>query len=420
MSASSAEDHWRYPGWRVVLGSFLGVSVGFGSLLVFTFSVFLKPLGSEFGWSREAISRAFAIAALTLAVCSPKLGQWLDRYGPRRIVLPCIAIFGLAFASLALLTPSLLHLYAVFLLIGIVGNATSQMGYTRAVATWFRRRRGLAFAIVVAGSATGSIFLPPLAQSLIASYGWRAAYAFLGALVLVLAIPAASLLVRERPVAPDRAEQPESGSTVRQGLHSPVFWILVTVLVLNSVSVNGAITHLSALLTDRGLAARQSSLIASALGAASFLGRIVAGWLLDRFFAPRVSFFLLLAPAAGIALLAIAATLPTAACAAVLVGIGLGGEADITPYLLTRYFGLRSFSALYGFTWTAYAIAGAIGPIAMGRVYDLTGSYSRLLLILALASALSAALMLRLPHYNDSLKTIANVHGPEAVSEPRP
>jgi len=419
MSASSAEDHWRYPGWRVVLGSFLGVSVGFGSLLVFTFSVFLKPLGAEFGWSREAISRAFAIAALTLAVCSPKLGQWLDRYGPRRIVLPCIAIFGLAFASLALLTPSLLHLYAVFFLIGIVGNATSQMGYTRAVATWFRRRRGLAFAIVVAGSATGSIFLPPLAQSLIASFGWRAAYAFLGALVLVLAIPAASLLVRERPAAPDRAEQPDSGSTVRQGLHSPVFWILVTVLVLNSISVNGAITHLSALLTDRGLAARQASLIASALGAASFLGRIVAGWLLDRFFAPRVSFFLLLAPAAGIALLAVAATLSTAACAAVLVGIGLGGEADITPYLLTRYFGLRSFSALYGFTWTAYAIAGAIGPIAMGRVYDLTGSYSRLLLILALASALSATLMLRLPHYNDSLKDIANVRGPEAVSEPR-
>ena len=411
MSASSAEDHWRYPGWRVVLGSFLGVSVGFGSLLVFTFSVFLKPLGAEFGWSREAISRAFAIAALTLAVCSPKLGQWLDRYGPRRIVLPCIAIFGLAFASLALLTPSLLHLYAVFLLIGIVGNATSQMGYTRAVATWFRRRRGLAFAIVVAGGATGSIFLPPLAQSLIASYGWRAAYACLGALILILGIPAAALLVRERPTPPHSAAQPASGSSARQGLRSPVFWILVTVLVVNSASVNGAITHLSALLTDRGLAARQASLIASILGAASFLGRIVTGWLLDRFFAPRVSFFLLLAPAAGIALLATAASLPSSALAAALIGLGLGGEADITPYLLTRYFGLRAFSTLYGFTWTAYAIAGAIGPIAMGRVYDLTGSYSHLLTILAIASALSASLMLRLPRYDDS---------PHPVSEPRP
>ena len=402
MSVSSGEDHWRYPGWRVVLGAFLGVSVGFGSLLVFTFSVFLKPLGAEFGWSREAISRAFAVAALTVAVCSPKLGQWLDRYGPRRVVLPCIAVFGLGFASLALLTPGLYHLYAVFLLIGIVGNGTSQMGYTRAVATWFLRRRGLAFAIVVAGSAAGSIFLPPLAQSLIASYGWRAAYATLGALVLVVGIPAAALLVRERPAAPRQPLQPESGATVRQGLRSPVFWIVVTVLVLNSVSVNGAITHLSALLTDRGLAARQASLIASALGAASLLGRIVAGWLLDRYFAPRVSFFLLLAPAAGIAVLSFAASLTTAAVAAALIGLGLGGEADITPYLLTRYFGLRAFSTLYGFTWTAYAIAGAIGPIAMGRVYDLTGSYSRLLLILALASALSASLMLRLPRYETS------------------
>src|SRR5690242_7036072 len=73
-----------YYGWRVVLASCLGVMVGFGSLFVDTFSIFMKPLGAEFGWGREAISRGFGLAALSMAFCSPILGHLLDRYGPRR------------------------------------------------------------------------------------------------------------------------------------------------------------------------------------------------------------------------------------------------------------------------------------------------------------------------------------------------
>jgi MFS-type transporter involved in bile tolerance (Atg22 family) len=76
-----------YYGWRVVFAPCLGVMAGFGSLLVYTFSVFGKPLAAEFGWSREAISSGFAIAAITLGVISPLLGRWIDRFGPRRIIL---------------------------------------------------------------------------------------------------------------------------------------------------------------------------------------------------------------------------------------------------------------------------------------------------------------------------------------------
>ncbi|MEJ7607667.1 MAG: MFS transporter, partial [Bryobacteraceae bacterium] len=101
-----------YPGWLVVMAAFCGVMVSFGSLLVFTFSVFLKPLSQEFGWSRENISSAFGIAAMTVALCSPVLGRLLDRYGPRPVVIPCMVVFGIAFASLSLLTPSLVHFYA--------------------------------------------------------------------------------------------------------------------------------------------------------------------------------------------------------------------------------------------------------------------------------------------------------------------
>ena len=391
-------------GWRVVTAAYFGVMVGFGSLLVFTFGIFLKPLSAEFGWSREAISAAFGFAALTVAVCSPPLGHLLDRFGPRKIVLPCMAVFGLAFASLSRLTPSLPHLYATFILIGIVGNGTTQMGYSRAVSTWFDRRRGLALSLVMAGVGTGAMVFPPLAQALISNYGWRGAYTTLGGLVLLFGIPLTALFVREKPCEHATEQHTLHGVTVANGLRSRAFWIIVATLFLGSMSVNGAITHLSPLLTDRGVSTDVAALAASTLGLASFCGRLLTGYLLDRFFAPRVGLCLLMGTAAGILLLASARSAPLGLAAAALIGFGLGGEADVTPYLLTRYFGLRSFSTLYGFTWTAYAIAGAIGPVVMGRAFDATGSYSALLTVLAAATLLSAVLFLFLPRFPASIQ----------------
>src|SRR5439155_23206616 len=129
--------------------------------------VFLKPLTAEFGWSRQSASAAFGIAAMSVAACSPLLGLLLDRYPARRIILPCMAIFGCAFASLALMTHHLWHLYAVFLVLGIVGNGTAHLAYSRALTTWFRERRGTAFALLMTGGAIGAMVLPPVAEALI-------------------------------------------------------------------------------------------------------------------------------------------------------------------------------------------------------------------------------------------------------------
>jgi MFS family permease len=156
---------------------------------------------------------------------------------------------------------------------------------------------------------------------------------------------------------------------------------------------------LPALLTDRGISPAESALTASALGGAVLVGRLATGALLDRFFAPRVAFVLLAVAAAGTLILSRAASIETGVLGAVLIGIGMGGEADVTPYLLSKYFGLRSLSVLYGLSWTAYAIAGAIGPILMGRAFDAAGSYQTMLAALALLTAGAAALMLLLPRY---------------------
>ncbi len=397
--AGGAEGSLKYPGWRVVLAAYSGVMVSFGSLLVFTFSIFVKPLATEFGWSREGVSGAFAFAALSVALCSPLLGNWLDRYGPRRIILPCMAIFGVAIASLAFLTPHLAHLYGIFVVMGIVGNGTTQMGYSRAVCTWFEEKRGIALALVVAGVGTGSMILPPLAQAVINAAGWRMAYLVLGALVLVFGIPLTALWVKERPSQKTASSVELAGAQVPEALRSGVFWILIATLILNSVSINGAVIHMVALLTDRGVSSSTAALGASVLGGASLAGRLLTGWFLDRFFGPRVAFVLYAGSASGILMLASAASGLSGMAAAALIGLGMGAEANITPYLLTRYFGLRSFSTLYGLTWTAYAIAGATGPVIMGRVFDLTGSYSWLLTVLSGAALAAAFLMLAAPRY---------------------
>ena len=191
-----------------------------------------------------------------------------------------------------------------------------------------------------------------------------------------------------------------AGASVREALRSRVFWILVVVLFCASIAQNGAIAHLSALLTDRGVAAGGAALALSAMGGASLAGRLLTGWLLDRFFAARVSFMLLATAALGTFLLSGADSLAMGVVAAALIGFGMGGEADVTPYLLSRYFGLRSFSVLYGLTWTFYAFAGAIGPVLMGKAFDVTGSYDALLVRLALGTLAVGALMLRLPGYD--------------------
>jgi MFS family permease len=305
---------------------------------------------------------------------------------------------------LSLLRSGLWQFYLTCFVLGVVGNGAAHLAYSRSISTWFHRRLGMALAFVMVGAGLGAMILPVVAQSIISRYGWRAAYASLGGLALLLGLPLSWRYIREREVVGHKAAPlAHSGMTWQQGLRSSAFWIITAILFVSSISMNGAITHLSALLTDRGLTARNAALCASILGGSSLLGRIAVGWLLDRFFGPSVALVINLITALGVFLLARASSFPEGCLAAGLIGIGAGGEAAITPYLLTRYFGLRAFSTLYGLTWTFYAAAGAIGPVILGRAFDATGSYSSLLILLAAALGVAAATNLLLPRYSDSV-----------------
>jgi MFS family permease len=400
------ESQPGYYGWRVVLAACLGVMAGFGSLFVYTFAVFVKPLSAQFGWNRESISLGFAIGAMTVGLTSPLIGRLIDRLGPRRIILPCMTIFGCGIASLSLLGPKLWQFYATCFVIGLVGNGAAHLAYARSISTWFQKRLGMALAFVMMGAGLGAMILPVVAQAVVTRSGWRAAYLSLGGIALLLGLPLSWRYIRERGlVRTQTAPVIHSGSTWQQGTRSYAFWIIVALLFVGSISMNGAIAHLSALLTDRGITPADAALCASILGGTSVLGRILTGWLLDRFFGGRVAFVVSLITAAGIFLLARADHFAAGALATALIGIGAGGEAAITPYLLTRYFGLRAFSTLYGLTWTFYAAAGATGPVILGRAFDSTGSYASLLISLAVVSAIAGTANLLLPKYPDSLET---------------
>jgi MFS family permease len=375
------------------------VFVSFASIVVYTFGVFLKPLATTFHWSRAQVSGAFTLAALTVALCSPFIGHLLDRYPARRIVLPCTLIYASAFASLGLLTGNVWHLYAVFVVLGAVGNGTTQLAYARVVSAWFDRRRGQALAAVMAGSGLGSMVFPPAAQALITHFGWRAAYAALGATIVLVAVPLALLYLREPEEMTPRPRSSGSRQSAGRSLWSVPFLGIATALLLFSFATNGLNTHWSALLTDGGATPTQAALVLSVAGAAALLGKLGTGFLLDRFRAGRVATIVLGFCALGFVFVLRPYHAPVALASALLVGVGMGAESDVVPYLLTRYFGLEHFGALYGYTWCVYAVAGATGPVVMGSVFDHTGSY-RAVLLVSLGMVITAALCFGLlPRY---------------------
>jgi MFS family permease len=388
----------RYYGWRVVLAANLGIMVGF-SVYAYTFGIFVKPLSHQFAWNREAISQGFALSALAAAIFSPLAGGFIDRFGLRRLLLGCMTAFGGALGAMALLRPAIWQFYATCVVVGAVGNI-SQIGFTQAISTWFHTYRGRALGVVLAGDGLGLMLFPVIAQSAIAHAGWRTGYALLGGLVLAIGLPPAIAYGRARE---EQTREPNAfetaGSTLRAGLASYRFWIIVSMLFLSSTSVNGAMTHQVPLLTDRGVPPERAALTISVLGVASVLGRLLTGWLLDRYQGSKVAFVLLSLGSCGIFLLAHFASFSLGCLAAVLLGVGAGGTSNTTPYLLTRYFGMKSFSTLYGLTWTFYAIAGGLGPVLMGRVFDRTGSYASTLNVFGCLCFVGAVLMLFLPRY---------------------
>jgi predicted MFS family arabinose efflux permease len=388
------EKSIRYPGWGVLAAAFAGVMVSFAPIIPYTFSLFLDPLHVEFGWKREAMGGAFALAAITVALVSPLIGILLDRFPPRRIILPGILAFAIALAALSRLTPNIVQFYATFFVMGLVANATAQFAYTRTILTWFTTHRGVALALLLTGSGVGSILIPPLTEWMIEHHGWRSAFMMLGGIAL-LGLPLAALLVRNRPEAEIvRSEHhADIGMSVPAAMRTAAFWILAIITILSAFSENGLVTNLASILTQHGILATTASLALSVRGGAGIVARLGVGFAIDKVSPERIQTLVLAMTAAGILILAFADNGWVALLGAAILGMGLGSEADVGPYLLARYFGRRHFSVLYGLTWTAYAIGGATGPLWIGHLYDRAGAYLPRFIVYLAAVAFGAVIL---------------------------
>lgn len=373
----------------VAAGAWIGLIVGPNAMIAATNSNFLAVLPDALHSSRTTISFVLALALWLNAGLTLFAGRAMDRYGVRAVILPGILIFSLAFFLLSRMN-LLWHFVACQALLTLGASLTGSVGYAKVIAMWFDRHRGFVLGLCVAlGAGAAQTVMPKVSAWLITDYGWRGGYMGLSAIVLCLGFPLVYLLVR----APDRGARaiaesdadglPEGlpapidqiGATRSEALRQPVFYLVFFAIMCGSLALLGTMQHAVPMLMERGLPLNGATTVMSCAFAGVVAGEFSSGLLVDRFNTPRVilPYFL----CAGIGVLTVHTQndpfllLP----GAFLMGLGLGGEIGQNAYLVSRYFGLKAFGAIYGMTFAASAIGNGTGLILLGVIRDQTGSY---------------------------------------------
>ena len=415
MAAALSTDSPRFfYGWVITAAAGVGLCFGYAGSVIYGFSSFILPLSSEFGWSRRDIGLAFSFMVTTVFLMSPLMGVLLDRYGARRCLLTGTLLFGLILSSLYLLSPDIRHFYALFVLLGLSGTATTAICYSRLLVSWFEKRKGWALGLALTGTGVGAMIVPPLVQAIIQTAGWRGAYMALGMLNLVVVLPLLYKFVINSPVekntwpdgvtpaaGDDETQQLHlrKGFTLSQCLRQRVFWKIVIGIFLISLSQTGPFIQLIPILRDVGLEEFAAATTASLLGVAVIGSRLLCGYLMDRFFAPFVAGAFLVAPVFGFIAFALEPSIWTGVLVTVLLGLAYGAEFDILGFFCSQYFGRLSFGKIYGILFAVYSLAvGLAAPLA-GWSYDQSGSYVEMFVAGALVNLLAVLLIITLGRY---------------------
>ena len=382
--------------WWVVFAAVMGLIVGNGPLMQFSFGVFLKPLTEEFHSDRATISAAVLAGLVLTGLFTPFAGRLVDRHGVRAVALPGIVLFALAMASLALSPASPYPFIALYGLTGIIAAGQTPLPYAKAVAGAFEHRRGLALGVSMAGVGLGTVLVPQLAQALIGPFGWRVAYVGLGAFVFLCAFPAVWFCLAEPKAHVDDKTGLSllPGLTSGEALRTRQFWYLAIIFFAVSAAAAGTIAHVVPMLTDRGVSPQIATAAISAAGLSLIAGRLIAGYLLDRIHAPYVALVLFVVPLIGMIMLYLTVTPAVALFATVCVGLGLGAEVDLIAYLISRYLGMKAFGEIYGYLFAIFLLGSGLGPFLMGLSFTKTGSYGTAIVAFGIGLVVASALIL--------------------------
>jgi len=353
----------------------------------------------EFGWSRTQVTSGNALSKLVVGPLFGFLAGWIiDKFGPRRLMLAGILMGGVALIGLGSMTALwMFYLFYLFNALGYVcaGPLPNQVLLTR----WFDKARGRAMGFAYLGIGLGGALVPLLSVWLVQKYGWHNALRILGVLIIVLALPLA-YFVKESPndhVATTKTTTPTA----------PIGWVLKTktfyLLAIGSMcsigAVGGTNQHLKLFLSlDQQYAQTQAARVASLVLAFSLVGRLLMGWLADRYTKKYVMLLIYLLVAASIPLLFFASTPGAIYLFAIIFGIGLGGDYMIIPLMAAELFGVKVMGRLMGVILTADGVAEATVPMLVGNLRDQTASYTvgfSVLIALALVGAIAVTFLPR-------------------------
>jgi MFS family permease len=403
-------------GWWVVFAS-ATVLFFTGGTFFYGFGALFNPIVNEFGWSRTAVSLAFSLRTEVGGIAAPVVGFLVDRLGARRLMVFGVATVALGFFLLSRIQ-DLWAFYGAIIVIAIGMSAAAGPVSMVAVAHWFRRYRGRAFALMAMGSGTSGIMVVVLAW-LISTFDWRTALVIIAVTQIAVCIPLA-LSIRNKPAdlgllpdgedpgdAPQEGEQVSrrddtEGLTVRQALRSAAFWRIAGALALGNAGAVAIIVHTIPFLTGSiGLSEGLAAASVTAMILLSLGGRFGFGFVadqVDKRFVMAAAYALL---ALGVLLFATVYESWQVLIVLPLFGFGWGGVIPTRPALQAEVFGMRAFGAIQGLVFTIATMGALVGPVFAGWMYDQTESYRLSFVILAAFGFLAAPLILTLRRHGE-------------------
>ncbi len=354
--------------WWIVAAAFTGCFVVFG--IAYAFGVFLKPMSLQFGVTHAVMSALFSFMTLLSYLLGPLTGDLADRFGPR----PVVACGGVLMAAGLLGTAHADSFWVAFLCFGLGvggGLACVFVPGLAAVGEWFKKKRDLAIGVSISGIGCGTLAAAPISAMLIARMGWRGTLTVFGVISGTLLL-ASSVLLSRAPVPVGHADGPGVLGEIR----TPKFSLLYVSVALSGIAIFISMIYLPAFAAARlGMGSVAAAALVGYIGGASVVARLGLEVLAERFgllWVYQFSFFcvgaaciiwLNVSSHAGLVLFAI------------VLGIGYGGVAALTPAVAISMFGIAGLGELLGFLLTAYGCASVIGPPLAGYLVDRTGNY---------------------------------------------
>jgi predicted MFS family arabinose efflux permease len=401
----SRSAEWRAH-WPIVLLAFVGFS--FPSMVINTVGLVIQPVSQEFGWSRAQFTVGFTLSAALAVPLSPFVGGLMDRVGMRRMAVPGALVMGLSIAAISLANGSMWQWMALWAFHGLANLMVTSTIWTAVVTRTFTAARSMALGVALCGTSFAAAVTPPLTQWLADDYGWRTAYLVLGATWGVATFILCVLFLFDDPAtrAPkpgdspaEPAERPPGLSVAEAARSLPLLRIALATLITLTLG-SALLVHKVPILTEAGVTRESAALLASLGGLAAITGKLVTGWLMERFDAGWIGGLTNAVTAIAMLFLLEPFRTPTLIVVSMLfVGYAGGTKLQICAYLTGVYAGMRNFGKIFGAMTSMIALAASLGPLLGGVAYDLSGDYAILIWVAIPASLVSGLLLIRLGPY---------------------